>query len=466
MKRSRKSLILVILLAFFVAGYAVLQHLPVKETTVYEETGIYLIVNELNKADLSLTALKWATDDTSYTLTKADEVWTSDAYPVNQSEMQTLSDDFLSLRATRRTENISSLSDYGITEDAFSVAACFSDGSEIVYTLGAQTPFQDGYYLATSNSDTIVYTIASSLDSILDVSLSDLVEKESLPEIDHVTHLTVTSPDTCFDANWLAESLTLSPDQHWYDTETQVPLSDSSLESMIASIQGLSWSSLVTPTASQDELASYSLTDDTATILSAWDAEEEVFRLLVGTTLSGARTVRLPDSSMVYTVTAASLSSLLSANTADLRVTTVVPLSYDQLASAAFSLDRGTYTVLGPEKETDSEETVTEETVSSVSADETAQTKVEDTDSDDSDEELWTALTALNITEYLPDVLQGEEVLSVAIRSVDDQSMNLLFTEYSADTYQVILDGTQAGLVEADRIDTLVRRIKSLLASP
>lgn len=299
MKRSVKTLLLLCVLLICVGGYWLLQQQSSVDT-VSETTGEF----DLNaKVVDDLTGMSWVKDDVTYDFVKTDGVWAKAdeaTFPVNQDALNALAEDLLDLTATRKLEDVTSPADYGLAEPAFTVTAIWSDGTSTDYAMGDETPFSDGYYLQLSDQSDVIYTIATSLSSTFADTLTDLAQKETLPEVDTVTRLALGDS---LDVTWSETSRGINPEQHWYDTATGEPLTDADVEDLITTAKGISWDTLVATSATEEDLSTYGLTDAEAKQLVLYNDTEAALTLLLGNEdENGDIYARLPDSTMVYTV--------------------------------------------------------------------------------------------------------------------------------------------------------------------
>lgn len=122
MKRSIKMLMLLVVLAVFVGGYFGVQQLS-KTEQVTEETGNFDL-NARTAEDVS--GLRWTLEDTVYDFVNNGGTWQKQgdaAFPVDQQKLQTMAEDLLALKATRKLEEVTSPADYGLADPAFSGSA-------------------------------------------------------------------------------------------------------------------------------------------------------------------------------------------------------------------------------------------------------------------------------------------------------------------------------------------------------
>lgn len=434
MKRSVKTLLLLCVLLICVGGYWLLQQQSSVDT-VSETTGEF----DLNaKVVDDLTGMSWVKDDVTYDFVKTDGVWAKAdeaTFPVDQDALNALAEDLLDLTATRKLEDVTSPADYGLAEPAFTVTATWSDGTSTDYAMGDETPFSDGYYLQLSDQSDVIYTIAASLSSTFADTLTDLAQKETLPEVDTVTRLALGDS---LDVTWSETSRGINPDQHWYDTATGEPLTDADVE----------------------DLSTYGLTDAEAKQLALYNDTEAALTLLLGNEdENGDIYARLPDSTMVYTVAAEDVSSLMSASLDTLWSKTLLSLPYDQLQEAVFTTST-TSRVLHPQAGEDAaaDDAASSDNEALATATDAA-TDEETEEPVDPDEELWNSLTALQATDRLTSGTLGNTVLSVQVTDVNGLTVTLVFSEYDVDSYVATMDGRSL-LVSADEVDKLVRTVK------
>ena len=450
-------LALLIVLVVMLGGYYAVQQMNTT-TTVSETSGTFDLTA---KTSDDLTQISWTKDDTTFTFKLNDngewETTDSPSWPVDQSTVQGLADKLLALQGTRKLEDVTSLADYGLDEPVISVTATWKDESTTTYTMGDATPFADGYYLKLSTQDDVIYTISTSLSTTFNKTQKDLVAMEEIPEVTDATAITVGS---IFSAVKKEASTTVDPDQLWYNASTDEPLTASKVETLVSAAEGIEWDELVTATATDDDLTTYQLDNANAVTVTLTGSEDTSLQILLGTTNdSGDYYARLPGSSMVYTVAASNVSSLLSANADDMWITAVVPMPWDSLQTATFETSKGTYTIVKAEEaeETEATATDTEETT-----EETTDTTEEETEEENADETLWSKITALKATELVTEAKNGDTVLTMTATDTNGLSTTVVISEYDADSYQAVIDGTKTVLVSADTIDTLVRTIRSM----
>ena len=469
MKRSVKSIVLLAVLVLLVGGYFLTQNLT-QTSSVTEEAGTFALTE---KAAENLTGISWTKDDVSYHFVKQDDLWVNAddaAFPADQDAVQALADDLYELEADRKLEDIQNVADYGLDAPAFTVTGEWSDGTTTEYSMGDETPFGDGYYLKLSDSDTTVYTVASSLSSMFSDTLADLAELEEIPAVENADRLTVGD---ALDVSYSETSTTLDADQHWYAADGAA-LDSASVEELISAAQSIEWNELLTASAAGEELTAWNLTDGAATALTVYENGEPALSLLIGATdESGNYYARLADSNMVYTVAADSVSSLLEADPSSLTSDSLIPLDFENLSEAEFALNGQSYAFARTETEVTAEAAEeTEETAEDAeeAAEETEETTTieisvtlngEETDVA-ATESLWEMVAALTITDNADASAEGDALLTLRAVNESGVSGEFTFHEYDADSYLVICSDGSAVLTPADSIDKLIRNLRQL----
>lgn len=469
MKRSVKMIaLLTVLAALFAGKYAVEKFTAT--TTVTEEAGTFALTNYA--AD-ELTGLSWSDGEAQYRFVKTDDAWSNadDAsFPTDSEAVQALADDVTALEGTRTLENVESLSDYGLDEPSFTLDVEWSDGSTTRFSMGDATPFEDGYYLRLDDETGKIYTIGSSLSRIFDVELTNLALLEEMPEVENVTRLTVGET---LDLEKRERSETVDPEQLWYNRATGEAVQSDSVQNLIDAAQAISWSELLTATASEEELAEWQL-DDAATVLTLYDGDEAALTLCIGATNeNGDYYARLEDSKMAYTVSADSVSALMSADADALWVADLLPLAFENLDAAQLTAGDAQWSIVRTEVEVPAErEETSEETAEETSEEtsgETDETTVEVQVAVNGEaaelsqvEDLWGQIVSLTATEKLEAQPEGEALLSVRASNVQGAEETVTFYAYDVDSYLAEYADGRRMLVSADAVDKILRTVKAL----
>ena len=457
MKRGKKMILLLAVLAVMICGYFGVQGLNHKES-VSETSGTFDLTTK--KTD-DLMGLSWTVGETTRSFKVSDGVWeTMDepSWPVKQETLQDLADQVVNLRATRKLEDVQSPADYGLENPVITVTAVWKNGTSAAYNMGDATPFEDGYYLNLSDQAGTVYTISSSLEEMFSLSQSEMTAMEEIPTVENPTRLKLGSSLNLKKAN---ESRTVDPDQLWYDAETDEPVNGDEVESLISTISAIAWDELVSANADSASLESWMLNEEKAYTVTLTESGGISRTILLGASLEDSHYyARLPDSSMVYTVKSDDVVSLLNVTKDDLRISAILPMPYDMLDYAEFTTGKGTYRLQRQNQTQEVSENNENETEDDSESEEPVTAGESETET--AQKALWNRITSLKAGTY-PDITpDSEQVLSIHAFSQDGKESIVLFYEYNADSYLAVTDDGIPKTVPADEIDAIIREIRSL----
>ena len=434
MKRTKKMLLLLIALVLCVGGYYGVQLLGSDTASVTEEAGTFALNS--HTAD-DLAGLNWTNGDESFAFTLSDGAWsvTADpAFPLNQTDVQSMADDLLALVGTRQLDGVTDLAAYGLAEPTFSVTASWADGTSTTYAMGDETPFGDGYYISLGHEN-IVYTIEDDIADIFDTTMNDLAVLESIPVTTAATRLTVGST---LDIMKEEASRTINEGELWYDSLTGTALDTAAAEELITAAQGITWSELAEPTASDEELTAFGVDEASATAITLYEGEAAAMTLLIGTQNdNGDYYARLPGSTMVYTVAGSDVSSLLTASAESMPGMVIIDLAAENVQSATFTAGEAAHTWLASAGEDADDEPEADELGAS----------------------LWDSILALEASSRI-DGADGTPILTVNVSSISNQSATLTFTEYDAQSYAVTAQ-ERCFLVDAADVDAIIRTLRA-----
>lgn len=427
MKRSLKSLILLGVLIVLLGSYALVNQLN-RQAEVSEDTGDFALIDR--DAD-ALTGLTWVNDAVQYHFEKVDGVWQNaddSDFPTDQAAVQDMADRLLALTATRKLTGVESPEDYGFDENSYTVTAEWSDGSRTQFILGDETPFADGYYLRIDGEEGVIYTLSSSLSAMFAETAMDLAELEEIEPVETASELRIGD---AVDLRYCAESISIDPDQHWYDA-SDAPMDDAAVAALIDDINALEWQSLCAVNATEAELSEYQLDEAGATLLHVGDDDGHSLDLYIGATdENGDYYARLSGSAMVYTLSGQAVESLLSAIDS-LWNTAIFPLDYEQLQQFSCKLD--------------GVETIFEVAGAS--------------DEDGSAESLWEQIQQLRALSRTDEAATKEALLEISVTNSDGLCVDYHFHSYDVEHYLVSTGEDGGVLVSADEVDKLIRTLR------
>lgn len=410
----------------------------------------------------ALTGLSWTSEDVKYHFVKEDDAWINvdDAdFPTNQDAVESLADRLLTMEANRKLTDVEDASDYGITEDSFTVTAQWSDGSETRFTLGDETPFADGWYLQSSDDAGTVYASPSALDSMFSKTLIDLAEQEEIPKVETASRLVIGE---ALDVARAEDDDRFDPDHRWYDTATGEPMDDDGVEDVLSTFSAVKWHELVCVSATEEELSQWHLDDASATALTVYgDDSQECTLLLGGEDADGDCYARLPDSTMVYTISCESADRLFAATADSLRSTELFTLAYDNVRAFAATMDGEERTFEVPEEDSNGDaatdqdaEASTDSTAEEGDAASSAEETIDET------EALWNRIADLSASASTDEAPSGGLLLEIRVTNTSGISLSCAFYLYDVDNYLAAMSDNRSFLVSAADVDALIRALR------
>lgn len=499
MSRGGRLLALLAVLAVLCGGYFVVTNMTQKEAVI--ETGGSFEVAGLTPDEI--TSMAWQNGDETIRLVRADGVWSLDGeanFPLKQDVADELASDIAALEATHTVTGGADAADYGLDEPAFTVTVENDSGDTLVYQMGAKNDVTGEYYLRFSENDAI-YTIASSLAATFDYNRASLLDAPVIPSLDGATRLVIAGTDADVDQAYYADStgMTYTDAYHWFNVtaDNVVKPSDAdSVQALLTKISGIALTDCCDYNATEQALEGYGLSPARLTVEVEYvpdgaesETEYERFTLYIGAQdeETGLYYAALPDSPLVFRVSADEAEALLSARNDDLRADDVLLMSWDGVTGIEFTLDGAAHTLLREEKaveplegaiemtETEgvaeSAEDETAEAAATEAADETAAAEPQRVwlldgveVSEDAVAQLEKSLDALTSAGVAEPSEGGAEVLRMAILR-DGESFDrveLSFSAYDAQNYLYELMGEKRLLVSADKVDAIVRQLRYL----
>ena len=508
MSRGGRLLALLAVLAVLCGGYFVVTNMTQKEAVI--ETGGSFEVAGLTPDEI--TSMAWQNGDETIRLVRADGVWSLDGeanFPLKQDVADELASDIAALEATHTVTGGADAADYGLDEPAFTVTVENDSGDTLVYQMGAKNDVTGEYYLRFSENDAI-YTIASSLAATFDYNRASLLDAPVIPSLDGATRLVIAGTDADVDQADYADStgMTYTDAYHWFNVtaDNVVKPSDAdSVQALLTKISGIALTDCCDYNATEQALEGYGLSPARLTVEVEYvpdgaesETEYERFALYIGAQdeETGLYYAALPDSPLVFRVSADTAEALLSARNDDVRADDVLLMNWDGVTGIEFALDGATHTLLREEKaveplegaiemtETEgvaesaedetAEAAATEAAAAEATADAADETAAAEPQqvwlldgvevSEDAVAQLEKSLDALTSAGVAEPSEGGAEVLRMAILR-DGESFDrveLSFSAYDAQNYLYELMGEKRLLVSADKVDAIVRQLRYL----
>ena len=451
MKKAKRMIALLVALAVVALANVFVNTLTAtKDSTVQEETGAFKLT-EYEKDDV--IGLEWKNAEESVSFMLEEGVWiypADKAFPVNQDEAKSLLDAAMKITADRKYDSVETFDEYGLDIPAFALTLTFSDKNKVTYSLGAQTPFEDGYYVSVSGQNESVYVVSDDFSGDFGFDLYDFAQMEALPELGQVTELSIGE---AFKAEYFAESVTADKNQHWYSALTQRAMDAEKVESLLESVSSLAFDAVINHNASDDELGEYALTNESAICIYVKDDAGNEKTILAGKAEGdGKYYARLPDSRMVYTLSG-NPAAILSADENNMRLLSIAPVAFEDLSEIVLSAQNAGCIIVREE--------ITQTATDCDAQEQTIVIKRDGTQTDGVEEErIWTLISALQATDFVESEQADGEILSVGIRTNTEKTLEFTVYEYDPDSYFLSVSDGRKVLVKADEIDKIIRYIK------
>lgn len=174
-KQQRQLIILLVILAIFAAVFfAVKQYNQTLENKVQEHDNPIVTLNAED-----ITKISYTYEGETYSLEKEGDIWydaTDHERNLTQSRITGLANALASLYATKVIENVTDMSQYGLTGEYRTISFETATESHIFY-LGEQNTITNDYYICKPSEST-VYTVELATVSKFNFTLDDMTEVE------------------------------------------------------------------------------------------------------------------------------------------------------------------------------------------------------------------------------------------------------------------------------------------------
>ena len=462
MKRSIKSLILLMVLAVFAGGYFLIDALTNRQANVQESAGSYPLLGE----GANIAALSWERDGETIALRKNSDAWQVEGdaeYPLDQEAVKALVSSLAALTGNLRLEGVDAPEDYGLDAPALVAEIELADGQTRTLSLGNETLLGGEYYVSAGEAG-VVYVTDVALSSVLSASLDELTQWEEIPQVDDIARLVILGPSASLDQTYYEDSaaLTYNPEWRWFQTGLQYPSDTDAMRLLLDDVAALAWNGLVAHGVEGEALAEYGLDSAGSTSVVAFveGQSESALSLVIGASCEDGYYAMLAGSDCVYTMAAESVASLLQATDASVRATDVLRLDWQQVVRVEF--DAGTPLVLERiEAEAEEGDAANVETAECEEEEASAETVTLNGETVDAAyaREAFEDITFLEGDGFVDGVEVTEPLLTINVYTnlEDFPEITLRFGAHDATSY-VLENGVQAPmLVSASSVDTLIR---------
>lgn len=297
LKKIVKLLALALIAALLFTLYA---HL--KNGATEDSAGQSKVLPVTDKTADQVLALSWSRASMHYAFEKQNGTWINvldRELPVNQSLLSSLAQELCALTALQTVENVTTLSDYGVTDRSFRVQVQYTDGAACEYAMGAVTPFGDSVYLHVSTDANTVYTVPKALSTIFSPVLTQLTAWDLIPDLS-AADLIETSSFTA-----------VKKDNAWTLSDGTV-MAESAAPNYLAALSSLKWTQMYAVRADEKTLALWGLSEDLRHTVTVSQDGQTLLTLFIGSTDADTSLTycKLANSPMVYQADAATCEKL------------------------------------------------------------------------------------------------------------------------------------------------------------
>lgn len=325
---AKKRKQLMILLALLAAAVLILLAVLLGNWAAakQDEKSVIHVATVENPSTLTLTH-----GTESNTFLSGDDGWSwqeDGDFPVNSSQLDSITSLLSELTASRAFEVADSLADYGLEDPENVIEVSNEDGESAALLLGSTSG--DSYYCMLEGGEQI-YLIDSSLHDLLPETLTDLASLAEYPKLTSEITEQVTISGA-FDQTFTVKEVEVESEDgdssdssateptteyHWFLSGDVDVTENSLMTSLRTEINSLEMSSLAAFKPSKKELNAYGINDPTAVLTVDYteDGETKISTLTIGSydeNEDGYYCILDGDTTMLYLVDASALENTVN----------------------------------------------------------------------------------------------------------------------------------------------------------
>lgn len=188
-KKGLPLLIGIVVLVFLTVAYVILVKHNTETVEEVEDTTVKMF--DLENEDVA--TLRFTLDGKEETFTLEGDTWSlaSDAaFEVDSSKMSTLLDTVTGMAASRKLENVTDLSEYGLDEPVQTLVLTMADGTVYTICWGGTNDVTGDDYVYIKEKESVVYTVDYSVLEALGESIEDYRTEEEMTTEDETSKAT------------------------------------------------------------------------------------------------------------------------------------------------------------------------------------------------------------------------------------------------------------------------------------
>lgn len=480
MKRLKKlSILLAVLIVVCVAAYCINRYEERKEEIKNTDEIILAIENE------AVDALSLEYSDTALSFHKSEDgTWLyddDDAFPVDTDAIDKLLSVFNSFGASFIIENVDDFSQYGLDDPTCTIRLTTAD-NEYSVQLGSYSTMDQKRYVSTGDGN--VYLTSIDPFDTYEVTLPDMIKHDELPKLTEADSISFegvientdlsdsnsssaedssgNSTDSIIDYTIYREdenTFTYCADDIYFtnnknnDSDEILALDTAKIKSYLSTVGSVKHTDYVTYNAGEDEINEYGLDDPELTVNIDYTTENEdkdevenSLKLDIST-VDANHYLRINDSQIIYSLSAANYNSLIACSYDDLRHDDIFTADFADVNRIDVSLEEFTYTFT----------TVTKDD----------KTTFYYNDEEISISDLKSALTALTADSFTDEEAAQKEEISITLYLDNDAfpQTTIKLYRYDGSTCLAAVDGKSIALVPRSQTVDLIEAVNAIVLS-
>lgn len=484
MKRYHKVFgLLAVLAVIGIATFALTQYQEEKEKIKNTDAVILQIASD------SVTSLSWTyAEDSALAFHKGEEGWLYDAdaaFPVSEEKVMDILAHFENFAATFIIEDVTDYSPYGMDNPACTINITTAEKTYDI-KLGAFSQMDQQRYVDIGDGN--VYLVGEDPMDFIDSSLSAMIRHDDTPGFETVVDITFSGVEnyTITRVDDSTDTYNREDDIYFVDRDGKtVPLDTANVRKYLNTVTALKLTDYVTYNATEEELASFGLTNpelsvtvhytctetgdeggetvisDTCLLHIGRNAEEQAaYEEAVARGDSApdvTKYVRIGDSQIVYQLDSVDYGILAAAGYDNLRHEEVFWADFEIVTGIDITIDETEYTLLS--KAEDEERTWYYPEIPEES---------ENADASENEIDLTNiknALEALTADSFTSEAPTGKEEIRLTIH-LDHESfpeVEIVLYRYDGDSCLATVDGERVSLIDRSRVVDLIEAVNAIV---
>lgn len=439
---------------------------------VTNQKGTYTIVPVTTQ---NLTTSGSSTTTTNYNVEELT------GYPIDTSLTSSVIQNGYSLTATKEIGTVSSLADYGLTTPQATVLVTFKDGSTYGYKIGNQTATSSAsYYMCGDKSDT-VYIV--SVNSGLMEAPAYFLEKNMITVASSSTSSSTTSSSssTTYDFAKIVLSGSVYPTGVTLEASgtsatgaqtmnitapAQYTANTDNLSTLEGCLETVTADSVIMANPDAAALEKYGFNDPLAVV--EYTVNDESHKLTIGAKddTTGEYYAMADNLNIIYSVTASSVSGIVTQNLFALRSKMIYLPSITTVKKITVTYGgKTTDMVISRTEKTDSTSSATTSSDSEPEYDYTVTVDGQELDYDKNFRYTYERMISLSITDDAQTIPEGSPAVEIRYEYFDNSDTDVIDL-YASDTrrYTVAFNGKAFGVVTQSDVDTLTSTLTNFFA--